>query len=406
MPWTETAPMNERMRFVVDCEEDLYSMRELCQRYGVSRKTGYKWLARYDAEGAAGLRERSRAPHHCPHRIAPAVADAVCGARRQHPSWGPGKILQWLGRRAPELELPAPSTEGDLLARRGLVKKRRRRRAYTHPGVVSPTTAHPNDLWTADFKGHFRTCDGIYCYPLTIADQHTRYLLACHGLLSTKGHGVRLVFQRLFRTHGLPSAIRTDNGVPFATTGIHGLSQLNVWWWRLGIQHQRILPAHPQQNGAHERMHKTLKGEAIRPPRANLLAQQRAFHSFRDVYNNERPHQALRGLTPASLYHPSAREYTTDKPPIEYPGHYIVKRVTNAGTIRFKKKLLFIANALKSSTRSASKRSTTAFGRSISAGPCWAASTSGTTSSGPRPECHLCCRFTLLPIFPVAHSDS
>src|SRR5262249_36971379 len=194
----------------------------------------------------------------------------------------------------------------------------------------------PNDLWTADFKGHFRTRDGIYCYPLTIADQHTRYLLACHGLLSTRGCGVRPVFQRLFREYGFPRALRTDNGVPFATTGIHGLSQLNVWWLRLGIQHQRILPAHPQQNGAHERMHRTLKAEAIRPPRANLLAQQRAFHAFRHVYNNDRPHQALRGHTPAALYRSSEREYTTDAPAIEYPGHYIVKRVTNAGTVRSK----------------------------------------------------------------------
>ena len=347
MPWTETAPMNERMRFVVDCEEDLYSMRELCQRYGVSRKTGYKWLARYDAEGAAGLRERSRAPHHCPHRIAPAVADAVCGARRQHPSWGPGKILQWLGRRAPELELPAPSTAGDLLARRGLVKKRRRRRAYTHPGVVSPTTAHPNDLWTADFKGHFRTCDGIYCYPLTVADQHSRYLLACQGLPSTQGVGVRPVFDRLFREQGLPRAIRTDNGVPFATTGIHGLSQLNVWWLSLGIQHQRILPGHPQQNGAHERMHRTLKAATARPPQRDLARQQRAFNRFRLLYNEERPHQFLDGRTPASVYRPSPRSYTGRVPPFEYPGHYLLKRVTNAGTIRLKARLLFLANALK-----------------------------------------------------------
>src|SRR6266481_4452238 len=231
MPWRETAPMKERMRFVTDRERDLYSMVELCERYGVSRKTGYKWIARYEREGPAGLGERSRAPR----------------------------------------------TAGDLLARRWLVKKRRRRRHYTHPGVVPPTTAHPNDLWTADFKGHFRTRDAIDCYPLTVADQHTRYLLACHGLLSTKGLGVRPVFDRLFREYGLPDAIRTDNGVPFATTGIHGLSQLNVWWLRLGIQHQRTRPASPQENGAHERMHKTLKAEVIRPPRATLAPQQRAF---------------------------------------------------------------------------------------------------------------------------------
>jgi len=347
MPWTETAPMNERMRFVTDVERGLYSMMELCERYGVSRKTGYKWLARYEEEGADGLRERSRAPHHCPHRIGPEVAAAICGARRQHPSWGPEKILQWLSRHAPALALPAASTAGDLLARRGLVKKRRRRRAYTHPGVVPPTTAHPNDLWTADFKGHFRTRDGIYCYPLTVADQHSRYLLACQGLRSTQGVGVRPVFDRLFREYGLPRAIRTDNGVPFATTGIHGLSQLNVWWMSLGIQHQRILPGHPQQNGAHERMHRTLKAATARPPQSHLVSQQRTFNRFQHVYNEERPHQFLHGRTPASVYRPSPRPYTGRVPPFEYPGHYLIKRVTNAGTIRLKTRLLFLANALK-----------------------------------------------------------
>jgi len=339
--------VEQRERFIRDHRLELYTTAELCTRYGISRKTGYKWLARFEEAGRQGLRDRSRAPHHCPHRISPQVAAVICAARRQHPSWGPAKLLAWLEPQHPALDLPAISTAGDLLARRGLVKKRRRRRHYQHPGVVPPTTTQPNDLWTADFKGHFRTRDGIYCYPLTIADQHTRYLLACHGLLSTKGHGVRPVFERLFREYGLPRAIRTDNGVPFATTGIHGLSQLNVWRLRLGIQHQRILPASPHQNGAHERMHKTLKGDAIRPPRPNLTTQQRAFNAFRHLYNEERPHEALGGRPPAALYRPSAREYVGALPPVQYPGHFIVKRVTNAGTIRLKKRLLFIANALK-----------------------------------------------------------
>jgi putative transposase len=347
MPWLETSPVEQRERFIRDHRAGLYMMTELCARYDVSRKTGYKWLERFDEGGRHGLQDRSRAPHHCPHRIAKEVAAVICAARRQHPSWGPAKLVAWLRPRFPTVVWPAVSTAGDLLARRGLVKKRRRRRHYQHPGVVPPTTTQPNDLWTADFKGHFRTRDGIYCYPLTIADQHTRYLLACHGLLSTKGHGVRPVFDRLFREYGLPGAIRTDNGVPFATCGIHGLSQLNVWWLRLGIQHQRILPASPQQNGAHERMHKTLKGEAIRPPRSTLATQQRAFNDFRRLYNAERPHEALHDRTPASLYRPSRREYSGTLPPVEYPGHFIVKRVTNAGTIRLRKRLLFLANALK-----------------------------------------------------------
>ena len=347
MPWMETSPVEQRERFIRDHRLALYTMAELCARYGISRKTGYKWLDRFEDAGRQGLRDRSRAPHRCPHRITGEVAALICAARRQHPSWGPVKLVAWLRPRYPTVDWPAISTAGDLLARRGLVKKRRRRRHYQHPGVVPATTTQPNDLWTADFKGHFRTRDGVYCYPLTIADLHTRYLLACHGLLSTRGVGVRPVFDRLFREYGLPQAIRTDNGVPFATTGIHGLSQLNVWWLRLGIQHQRIMPAQPQQNGAHERMHKTLKGEAIRPPRSTLATQQRAFNAFRHLYNDERPHEALHDQTPSSRYCPSPRAYTGTLPPVEYPGHFIVKRVTNAGTIRLKKRLLFIANALK-----------------------------------------------------------
>lgn len=347
MPWQETAPVDQRERFILAHREGLYSMTELCARFSVSRKTGYKWLERYHEHGRAGLIDLSRAPHTCPHRISPAIAQLLCAARRSHPAWGPEKLLHWLAPRHPAMDWPAISTAGDLLARRGLVKKRRRRRPHQHPGVVPATTAEPNDLWTIDFKGQFRTRDGIYCYPLTLADQHTRYLLACQGLRSTKGHQARTVLEWAFRTYGLPRAIRSDNGVPFATTGIHGLSQLNVWWMRLGIQHQRILPAHPQQNGAHERMHKTLKAEAIRPPRGTLAAQQRAFNQFRTCYNEERPHEALAGKTPSSRYDISPREYSGVLPPLEYPGHFLVKRVTNAGTFRFKHKLLFIANALK-----------------------------------------------------------
>ncbi len=347
MPWLETSPVEQRERFIADHRRGLYTMTELCARYGISRKSGYKWFERFDEGGRSGLRDRSRAPHQCPHRISADVAQLICAARRAHPGWGPEKLLDWLRPRHPRVAWPAISTAGDLLARHGLVKKRRRRRPHHHPGVVPPTTHAPNDLWTADFKGHFRTRDGIYCYPLTIADQHTRYLLTCQGLRSTKGQPVRAVFEQAFRTYGLPSAIRTDNGVPFATTGIHGLSQLNVWWMRLGIQHQRILPAHPQQNGAHERMHKTLKAGAIRPPRGTLAAQQRAFNTFRALYNDERPHETLGGRPPGAFYRPSPRDYPAKLPPIDYPGHFLVKRITNAGTFRFKKRLLFIANALK-----------------------------------------------------------
>jgi len=342
----ETVPVQQRTQFIDDLHEGFYTMTELCARYGISRKTGYKWLERFQEGGRRGLADRSRAPHACPHRIDDDIAEQFCRARRAHPDWGPAKLLDWLRPRHPDLDWPAVSTAGDLLARRGLVAKRRRRRPHQHPGVVAPVTEGPNDLWTADFKGQFTTRDGVWCYPLTIADQHTRFLLTCRGLLSTKGVGVRQFFERTFRQYGLPRAIRTDSGVPFATTGIHGLSQLNVWWMRLGIQHQRIHPGRPQQNGAHERMHRTLKRAAIRPPRADCAAQQRVFDAFRREYNTERPHEYLGGATPRSRYITSPRPYPNSLPLQEYPGHFLVKKITTGGTFRFQKRLIFIAQSL------------------------------------------------------------
>lgn len=347
MPWLETDAMTQRLEFVFEAHRGLYTMRELCARYGISRANGYKWVDRFGNEGRRGLVDRSRAPHTCPHRIPDAVQAELLALKRAHPTWGPRKLRDILREREPGVVWPAASTIGDLFRRHGLVRKRRRRRPTQHPGVVPPTTEAPNDLWTADFKGHFRTGDGLYCYPLTLADQHTRYLLACQGLARIEGKGARAVLTEAFRTYGLPRAIRTDNGVPFATTALHGISTLNVWWMQLGIQHQRIRPASPQENGAHERMHRTLKAETLRPPRRTRRAQQVVFNRFRRAYNEERPHEHLRGKPPARAYHASPRPYPERLPPIEYPGHYLVKRVTNAGTIRFKRKLLFLAKPLK-----------------------------------------------------------
>jgi transposase InsO family protein len=323
-------------------------MTELCARHQISRKTGYKWLARYATDGAHGLVERSHAPHACPHRIAEDVAALLLAARVAHPSWGPAKLVPYLARQQPRVRVwPAVSTVADLLKRHGLVRPRRRRRPHVHPGTVPIHTTAPNDLWTADFKGQFRTRDGIYCYPLTIADQHTRYLLCVQGLLNTRSTSARPVFERAFREYGLPLAIRTDNGVPFANIGLHGLTHLNVWWLRLGIQHQRIRPASPQENGAHERMHRTLKAATTRPPAADLVRQQRVFTTFRREYNDVRPHAALGGDPPGARYEASGRPYPPTLPPLEYPGHFLVKRVTSAGTIRFKYHLLFLTYALR-----------------------------------------------------------
>ncbi len=238
------------------------------------------------------------------------------------------------------------STVADLLARRGLVQHRRRRRASTHPGVVRATSDAPNDLWRADFKGQFRTGDGQYCFPLTIADHQTRFLLACHGVLSTQTVTARPVFERAFRAYGVPVAIRTDNGVPFATQAIHGLSYLNVWWMRLGIVHQRSRPGCPQDNGGHERMHRTFKREAIKPVRHTCRQQQRNFDGFQREYNTDRPHEALAQETPASRYRVSPRPYPDRLPPLEYPRHFLVKKITTGGTFRFQNRLLYLANAM------------------------------------------------------------
>ena len=339
--------MDQRSRFIDAYHEGGFTMTELCARFQVSRRVGYKWVARYDAEGRQGLADRSRAPLRCPHKVPDEVATLLCAARRKHQDWGPEKLMDWLRPRYPRVKWPAISTASDVLKRAGLIKPRRRRYRSLHPGVVPPNTHAPNDIWTADFKGQFRTGDGEYCYPLTVADLHARYLLACQGLRSTQTLAVHTHFERLFREFGLPRAIRTDNGVPFATTGLHGLSTLSVWWMRLGIQHQRIQPASPQQNGAHERMHKTLKRGAIHPARATLASQQRAFNTFRIEYNDERPHKSLHGATPSSRYRSSPRPYPTILPPIEYPSHFTVKPVTAAGTFRLGDRLYFISNALR-----------------------------------------------------------
>ena len=347
MPWKESVTMDQRLDFVRDAMTNRFTMVELCARYGVSRRIGYKWLARFAEDGRRGLADRSRRPHTCPTAIRPVLTELLCEFRRLHPDWGARKLLHVLRSRHPEIEdWPAASTTAELLARRGLVRRRRRRHPHQHPGVVPIVTAAPNDLWTADFKGQFRTGNGRYCYPLTIADQHTRFLLSCHGLLSTETVLARPVFERTFRDYGLPRAIRTDNGVPFATSALHGLSHLNVWWMRLGIVHQRIHPGQPQENGAHERMHRTMKRRAIKPVHRTCAAQQKQFDAFRLEYNTERPHEALGQETPGSRYRGSSRSYPTRLPGPEYPRHFLVKHVTDAGTFRFQRHLLYIANAL------------------------------------------------------------
>ena len=346
MPWRETCAVSERMRFVLEVTRGERTIAEACRLVGISRKTGYKWLERYDDGGALGLVDRCRAPHEHPNAVPLQTKAMLLEARQQHPSWGALKILSWLNRRYPKQRLPAPSTVSELLKRAGLVKPRRRSvrtPPYTQPFMQA---TEPNAIWSADFKGQFRTGDQRYCYPLTLSDGFSRYLLMCRGVLEPTTVAVWPWFERAFREHGLPLAIRTDNGAPFASRSLGGLSQLSAWWVRLGIRPERIEPGCPEQNGRHERMHRTLKRDSTMPPKASLRAQQAAFDRFCSEYNEERPHEALGQRTPAELYRASPREYPSKLPALEYPASFIVRRVRYNGTIKWKGGIVRVSNIL------------------------------------------------------------
>ena len=346
MPWSESTPMSRRREFVEDAERGLYAMRELCARYGISRRVGYKWLARYEAAGLAGLADQSRRPRTSPTQLDGELAALVIAARVAHPSWGPRKLLAYLARRHRRQAWPAASTVGALLQREGLVAPRRRTRPLGHPGRPTAPMDAPNAVWTADFKGQFKTGDGRYCYPLTIIDGYSRALLACEGLLGVTHAATQPVFRELFRTHGLPARIRTDNGVPFATSALGRLSQLSVWWIKLGITPELIEPAHPQQNGRHERLHKTLKAEATKPPAQTRQGQQRRFRAFQREFNEERPHEALGGDPPASWYHRSGRAYPARLLDPEYPPHFEVRYVSRDGGVRWHNRWVNVSHVL------------------------------------------------------------
>lgn len=335
MPWSQTTPMHERTLFIADHLRGTRSVLELCAEYGISRKTGYKWIERYIRRGPAGLEDRSRRPRHAPNATAPIVVDALVALRRRHPTWGAKKLLAVLRRRHPGWPLPKRSAVCQLLKRHGLVRRRTPRRVIGHPGRPGAAILAPNHVWCADYKGQFRMGNGRYCYPLTVSDGYSRFLLGCQGLTSTAVNEAKPVFTRLFHEYGLPQFIRTDNGVPFATNTLARLSRLSAWWIRLGVQPQLIEPGQPQQNGRHERMHRTLKAETTRPPAAALRSQQLKFDQFRREYNELRPHEALELQPPVSAYQPSTRAMPSKLPALEYPDRFEVRYVSANGGIRW-----------------------------------------------------------------------
>jgi transposase InsO family protein len=345
MPWEGVTVSEQRKRFLEDYRLGCYKITELARRFSISAKTAHKWIHRYKEFGQAGYHELSRRPHSCPWQTDPAIAEELVKLRKAHPHWGPGKLLHILARRNPQQDLPAVSTAAEILRRAGLVQPRRRYRR-AHPGCPQTLPQAPNDVWAADYKGPFRLKNGHYCFPLTVSDLASRFVLGVQAHPAVSLERTFAHFRELFETYGLPNRIRTDNGVPFASNALGRLSQLSVWFIKLGIYPELIEPGQPQQNGVHERMHRTLKQEATIPPGASLHSQQLRFDHFRNQFNHERPHEALHMHVPAQLYRPSLRAMPSRIHSYDYPAHLLVRKVSTAGTIRIFRHQIFVSNTL------------------------------------------------------------
>jgi transposase InsO family protein len=335
MTWKETCTVSERRLFVEAWLSQDFEVAALCERFGIARKTGHKWINRFKEEGMSGLENRSRARHEQAHRTPAAIRQRILALKYQYPEWGPVTIQSALYRAEPERHWPAVSTIGALLAAHGLVKpKQPRQKTPPHSQPLAHAT-EPNAVWSADFKGQFRLGDGQWCYPLTMTDNHSRVLLACKGLSGPQISPSIAVYKQVFREYGLPAVIRTDNGWPFSMNALGGLSPLAIWLLRLGVYPERIAPGCPQENGRHERMHRTLKAATANPPKGNLAAQQRAFNRFMTEFNEERPHQGLeRGQCPIDVHRPSPRCYPETLPQLEYPAGFAVRKVKCGGYIK------------------------------------------------------------------------
>lgn len=345
MPWKDVKPMDEKVLFMADYLRQVDSLSRLCERYGISRKTGYKWIERYDQGGAEALVERSR-KRHTQSETPYAIKQAILQLRDHRDAPGPKKIQALLGRQFAQEEIPSLSTIYNVLKRAGQIQPRRRsRKVSILPGPLR-TAAQPNELWSADYKGQFKTMDGRWCYPLTVMDHASRFLLGCEGLPGTRHEQTQQVFERLFQEYGLPERIRTDNGVPFASIGVGNLSRLSVWWIRLGIRPERIEPGQPQQNGRHERMHRTLKRSLGQPPEVDLKRQQRQLDSFRQYYNEQRPHEGLALQSPGACYSASSRPYPRRLPELEYPSYFDRAKVHGSGVVYWNSLTIYIGNLL------------------------------------------------------------
>ncbi len=346
MPWKVSGVVEKRKQFLAEYASGERTMRELCGMYGISRPTGYAVLRRFQEQGETGLQERSRAALRHPNQTAAEIEEAVLELRREHMTWGPRKLKWVLERECPQVEWPAASTIGALLDREGLTRHRKKRRKVAPYSEPLAAATEPNRVWCADFKGWFRTQDGERIDPLTITDAHSRYLIRCQAVEMTDTARVQAIFEAAFRECGMPWAMRTDNGPPFASRAIAGLSRLAVWCLKLGIVPERIEAGHPEQNGRHERMHRTLKAETASPAAANRRAQQRSFDRFRQEYNQQRPHEALGMQTPAAVYVPSLREYPARVREPEYDSALLVRRVDCTGHISWKHVSVFLSDVL------------------------------------------------------------
>ncbi len=346
MPWKESSVMEERLRFVARLL-DGEGMSEVCRCFGISRKTGYKIYNRYKEQGLEALCDRSRRPVRYANQLPEQLEHMIVRLKQEKPHWGARKIRELLVRRlAGDVRIPAKSTVHAVLDRHGLVKRSRQRRRNKAQGTALSNPTAANALWCTDFKGEFKLGNGQYCYPLTVTDQTSRFILMCEALESTKQRGAFTAFQRLFAERGLPDAIRSDNGLPFASpNGLYNLSKLAVWWLRLGIRIERIKPGHPQQNGRHERMHLTLKKETTRPPGMNSLQQQARFDKFISEFNTERPHEALAMACPSEIYTPANRPYR-GLPDVKYPCHDKDILVTSCGRICMHRKKINISTVM------------------------------------------------------------